>query len=82
MGKMEVRVVDHKPLNKGDALTFFYPSSEWEMDQPFNCTCGAGDGACKGWISGAKTMSDEELEGYWLNIHIVALLKRRKESSS
>ena len=80
MGKLEVRVVDNKPLKKGDALTFFYPSSEWEMDQPFNCVCGAGDNICKGWISGAKTMSNEELEGYWLNNHIVALLKEKKQS--
>lgn len=79
MGKMEVRVVDHKQLKMGDALTFFYPSSEWEMDQPFHCTCGAGDGICKGWISGAKTMSDEELKGYWLNDHIAALIKARND---
>lgn len=78
MGKMEVRVVDNRPLKKGDALTFFYPSSEWEMDQPFHCNCGAGDKVCRGWISGAKNMSKEELQGYWLNDHIVALLKERK----
>lgn len=77
MGKMEVRVVDHRPLKKGDALTFFYPSSEWEMDQPFNCNCKAGEKICKRWISGAKTMSKEELEGYWLNDHIVAMLKEQ-----
>ncbi|KAG0228217.1 hypothetical protein BGX31_006681, partial [Mortierella sp. GBA43] len=28
-------------IKKGDSLTFFYPSSEWEMDQPFPCWCGA-----------------------------------------
>lgn len=77
MKKMEVRVVDQRPLRAGDALTFFYPSTEWEMDQPFNCACGAGDGVCKGWISGAKNMSAEELEGYWLNDHTVKLLKEK-----
>lgn len=76
MARMEVRVVDDRPLTVGDALTFFYPSTEWEMDQPFQCTCGAGE--CRGWISGAKTMSSEELEGYWLNGHIVQLLKQQK----
>ncbi|EAW06522.1 uncharacterized protein ACLA_082120 [Aspergillus clavatus NRRL 1] len=76
MHKMEVRVVDDRPLRVGDALTFFYPSSEWEMDQSFNCNCGAGE-KCKGWISGAKTMSREELEGYWLNPHIEELLQER-----
>lgn len=75
MKKMEVRVVEDRPLRAGDALTFFYPSTEWEMEQPFNCTCGAGEGVCKGWISGAKTMAPEELKGYWLNEHIVQMLE-------
>lgn len=78
MGKMEVRVVDHRPLKKGDVLTFFYPSSEWEMDQPFDCTCGAGENICRGRISGAKTMPKQQLEGYWLNDHIVDMLKERQ----
>ncbi|KAL4970634.1 uncharacterized protein BDV14DRAFT_161624 [Aspergillus stella-maris] len=75
MGKMEVRVVDDKPLKKGDALTFFYPSSEWEMDQKFQCNCGTK--RCKGLIGGAGNMSREDLEGYWLNAHIEELLKER-----
>ncbi|KAL1962356.1 hypothetical protein VTN77DRAFT_9769 [Rasamsonia byssochlamydoides] len=75
--RMEVRVVDDRPLRKGDAITFFYPSTEWEMDQPFECGCQAGEGVCKGLISGAKTMSREQLEGYWLNEHIVELLEER-----
>ena len=76
MGRMEVRVVDDRPLKAGDALTFFYPSTEWDMDQAFQCTCGAGDGICKGWISGAKNMSDK-LNGYWLNDHISDLLNEK-----
>lgn len=76
MGRMEVRVVDEKPLKVGDALTFFYPSTEWDMDQPFQCTCGAAE--CKGWIGGAGRMSPEALEGYWLNGHIVEMLNERK----
>ncbi|KAJ6011737.1 hypothetical protein N7499_013289 [Penicillium canescens] len=77
MGRMEVRVVDDRPLKVGDALTFFYPSTEWDMDQPFQCTCGAGDGVCRGWISGAKTMSPKELDGYWLNDHIATLCNEK-----
>lgn len=76
MAQMEVRVVDDKPLKVGDALTFFYPSTEWEMDQPFQCTCAAEQ--CRGWISGASHMSPEALEAYWLNAHIVELLNERK----
>ncbi|KAL4939364.1 hypothetical protein BDV06DRAFT_231095 [Aspergillus oleicola] len=75
MGKMEVRVVDGRPLKKGDALTFFYPSSEWEMDQVFECNCGTK--SCRGVISGAGNMKREDLEGYWLNQHIEELLRER-----
>ncbi|KAA8650799.1 hypothetical protein EYZ11_007835 [Aspergillus tanneri] len=75
MHKMEVRVVDDRALNAGDPLTFFYPSSEWEMDQAFNCFCGAS--CCKGKIQGAKYMTREELRGYWLNPHIEEMVKER-----
>lgn len=78
MHRMEVRVVDGRPLKRGDALTFFYPSTEWEMDQPFTCTCGAGEGVCNGVISGAKNMEKERLERYWLNPHIEQLLRERQ----
>ena len=78
MHNMEVRVVDERPLNKGDALTFFYPSTEWEMDQPFECACGAGEGKCLGRISGAKDMSDEQLKGFWLNPHIEELKRGQR----
>ncbi|CAI7673844.1 unnamed protein product [Penicillium viridicatum] len=67
MGRMEVRVVDDHPLK-----------TEWDMDQAFQCACGAGDGICRGWISGAKTMSTETLDGYWLNGHITELLNESK----
>ncbi|KAI9791532.1 MAG: hypothetical protein M1833_001516 [Piccolia ochrophora] len=74
MARLEVRVVDDKPLIVGDPLTFFYPSSEWDMAQPFDCTCGAPMGVCKGRIAGAKHMTVADLDGYWLNEHIVRLL--------
>ncbi|KAL5358779.1 hypothetical protein BJX96DRAFT_183334 [Aspergillus floccosus] len=75
MHKMEVRVVQNRDLHVGDHLTFFYPSSEWEMDQPFQCNCGAD--SCKGVIDGAKSMKKEDLAEYWLNPHIEELLKER-----
>jgi hypothetical protein len=65
--KMEIRVARDREggLKEGDELTFFYPSTEWEMAQPFQCRCGAA--TCKGWIAGASQMSQEVLKGYWLN---------------
>ena len=56
-GRMEARVVADRPLRVGDELTFFYPSTEWEMDRPFRCRCGAGEGTCLGWIDGAKVLA-------------------------
>ncbi|KUJ13157.1 putative galactose-proton symport [Mollisia scopiformis] len=62
-------------LKKGDELTFFYPSTEWDMAQGFDCFCGAQ--TCRGFISGAKNMAQEQLQGNWLNAHIRALLDER-----
>ncbi|KAK1147895.1 hypothetical protein N8T08_000410 [Aspergillus melleus] len=80
MGKMEVRVVADRDLKVGDALTFFYPSSEWDMDQAFECKCGAE--SCKEYIKGAKDMSRDQLKGYWLNEHIRELLDERDAKSA
>jgi hypothetical protein len=69
---MEVRVSEDRGLKAGDPLTFFYPSSEWDMAQPFDCHCGTSE--CRGTIDGAKNMGVKKLEGYWLNEHIKDLL--------
>lgn len=76
MGKMEVRVADDRPLTSGDVLTFFYPSSEWAMVQPFRCECGAGD-KCLGWIAGASQMEPAVLARFWLNDHIMLQLEKK-----
>ncbi|KAK3683842.1 hypothetical protein B0T22DRAFT_263183 [Podospora appendiculata] len=69
-----------KGLQPGDELTFFYPSTEWSMAQPFDCGCGKP--ACRGRISGASDMTDAELEGVWLNGHIRELLEERKATQA
>lgn len=78
MARWEVRVDSNLEggLKAGDELTFFYPSSEWNMSQPFDCLCKQKE--CQGKISGAKDMSEEILSKYWLNQHIVELLEERK----
>lgn len=65
-----------KGLSVGDELTFFYPSTEWDMAQGFSCFCGTP--TCRGTIRGAKNMSSRELEGVWLNPHIRELLEERE----
>ncbi|KAI1460909.1 hypothetical protein F4805DRAFT_415995 [Annulohypoxylon moriforme] len=63
-------------LRVGEELTFFYPSTEWYMAQPFDCLCGKP--TCRGRISGAKDMTRAQLEGVWLNGHIHELLKEQE----
>lgn len=48
-----------KRIAIGEPLTYFYPSTEWLMDQPFECTCGAP--SCLRRIEGAATLPGEEL---------------------
>ncbi|KAI6783643.1 uncharacterized protein J7T54_005672 [Emericellopsis cladophorae] len=80
MTKFEVRVSDRRPLAVGDALTFFYPSSEWKMVQPFKCGCNAG-AACLGYIAGASAIPSSVLSRYWLNDHVRAFLDRSSNGS-
>jgi hypothetical protein len=64
-----------RDLAPGEELTFFYPSTEWEMTYPFPCHCGTP--ACLGTISGAKDLPADVLARYVLNRHIRELLARR-----
>lgn len=75
MSKLEVRVADNTPLKAGDPLTFFYPSTEWDMVAPFTCECSAkGASRCGRRIVGAKHADRVFLERFWLNDHIKDLL--------
>ncbi|KAK2024023.1 hypothetical protein LX32DRAFT_666965 [Colletotrichum zoysiae] len=69
-----------KGLRPGDELTFFYPSTEWHMAQPFDCFCGTS--SCRGTIAGARDMPRAQLEGLWLNGHIRELLEERDAGGS
>jgi SET domain len=56
----------------GDQFTFFYPSTEWQMAQPFECRCGTA--ACIGQIAGASQIDREVLSGYKLTDYILSKL--------
>ncbi|KAH6604887.1 post-set domain-containing [Trichoderma cornu-damae] len=79
MGNMKI-VAGPKGLRPGDELTFFYPSTEWSMAQPFSCFCGKP--TCKEVITGAKDMPPQQLEGLWLNDHIHELLEEQASQES
>ena len=72
--------MDHRDLEEGDELTFFYPSTEWDMAQGFECKCDAGKGVCKGTIDGAGKMGRDRLRGYWLNGYIAEMLDEMENS--
>jgi hypothetical protein len=65
-----------KGLSPGDELTFFYPSTEWAMAQPFDCFCGTA--SCRGRIDGAGNMTPKQLEGVWLNGYIREMLAEKQ----
>jgi len=55
-------------IAKGDELSFFYPSTEWEMAAPFICLCGASN--CIHVVAGARFLPLSTLEDHYLNKHI------------
>jgi hypothetical protein len=61
-------VIAAREIFPGDELTFFYPSTEWEMAVPFICACGSTN--CIHVVAGARYLSPAVLERYFLNQHI------------
>ncbi len=64
-----------KPLKPGDELTFFYPSTEWEMVQPFVCNCKSKD--CLQLINGASHLDKSTLKKYRLTDFIKQQAKQK-----
>lgn len=60
--KMELTAL--QPIAPGDEFTFFYPSTEWDMAEPFHCLCGTAQ--CLGVIKGAKNIASDVLNNYQL----------------
>ena len=73
----EVKVSRDRDLKPGDALTFFYPSTEWSFDEAFDCRCDAEE--CLGNVRGASSLPKETLERYFVNGHISELVRGREQ---
>ncbi|MDX1419485.1 MAG: SET domain-containing protein-lysine N-methyltransferase [Rubricoccaceae bacterium] len=56
----------------GEELTYFYPSTEWVMTNPFACHCGAPQ--CVGVVAGAKFLPAAVLGRYVVSPHVRDLL--------
>jgi hypothetical protein len=70
-----MQLVALKPLRVAEEMTFFYPSTEWEMTQTFNCYCGSD--CCIGEIKGAAFLSKEARERYQFTDFIQQQLAKR-----
>jgi hypothetical protein len=62
-----------KDIAVDEELTFFYPSTEWIMDQPFFCNCKHDN--CLKQIQGASFLEERLLQQYKLNNFIQIQLK-------
>ncbi len=62
-------------IETGDEFTFFYPSTEWNMAQPFNCFCNTA--RCLHQIQGAVYLSDDILKQYRLTDFIQSQILKR-----
>lgn len=69
-----------KNIEPGDELTFFYPSTEWSMQQPFSCHCNQP--GCLGSIRGAAHLPNPVLKKYQLTDFIANQLRQQSSSAS
>ncbi len=69
-----------RSIESGEILNFFYPSTEWEMDRPFVCQCGAPD--CVKVVAGARYLSPETLSRSYVNLHIIRAINTVLQSPS
>lgn len=65
--RMELIVL--RPIQAGEELAFFYPSTEWNMTEVFDCSCKSEH--CLGTIKGASHLNYEQLTSYRLSDYII-----------
>jgi SET domain len=61
-------MIARRDIEKGEELSFFYPSTEWEMQAPFICLCGSTN--CIHVVAGARFLPLSTLETYYLSKHV------------
>lgn len=57
-----MKLVALKSINAEEELSFFYPSTEWAMAQPFYCYCGSQ--SCLQNIQGASYLTNFQIQKY------------------
>jgi hypothetical protein len=72
-----MQLIALKDIEADEEFTFFYPSTEWDMAQPFVCNCGSKN--CLQLINGAVHLSNETLSQYKLTHFILQQLQATKQ---
>jgi hypothetical protein len=67
-------------ISENSPFGFFYPSTEWEMKNPFVCLCGSEN--CMKLVDGAKSIRQETLRLYQVNLHIDELKALQQQHAS
>ncbi len=65
-----------KPIDVGEEITFFYPSTEWSMHRAFDCLCQSDN--CLESIQGAAHLPLELITNYQLSDYIQQKLDSKK----
>lgn len=73
------KLIALRPISSGEELKFFYPSSEWDMDQAFQCNCKQPN--CLGLIKGAKYLPENTVRHYRFTDFIRAKLGAQQRSA-
>ncbi|KAG8708367.1 hypothetical protein FRC08_018929 [Ceratobasidium sp. 394] len=68
-----------KKINPGDDISFFYPSTEWDSPQPFDCRCKAQN--CVGYYAGSKYLSRQQVEERGFISPWVSQLMRERDAN-
>lgn len=66
-----------KDIARGEECTFFYPSTEWDMEESFDCQCLTK--SCLGSIRGAKYLKKPETDRYRFSDFIGSKLTKTKK---
>lgn len=74
-----MRLIALKKIEPGDEFTFFYPSTEWSMAQPFECFCGSAN--CLHQIRGAAYLTAEQASLYRLTDFIKEQLQTSQRNA-
>jgi hypothetical protein len=69
----KLELIAIKPIREGETLDFFYPGTEWDMSESFQCLCQSSQ--CLGMIQGAKYISPEILIKYPLSTFIKSKIR-------